>query len=61
MAVKIFLFLAYSNLIKHLQLESCKMGRLPFQREERKIKHTQIAVFITLIHNLFCLLIDLFL
>ena len=46
MAVKIFLFQAYSNLIRHLQLESCKMGKLPVQRKERKIKHTQIALLL---------------
>ena len=45
MAVKIFLFQANSNLIGHLQLESCKMGKLPVQRKERKIKHTQIRDF----------------
>ena len=36
---KIFLFQAYSNLIRHLQLESCKMGKLPVHWKERKIKH----------------------
>ena len=47
MAVKIFLFQANSNLIGHLQLESCKMGKLPVQRkEEEKIKHTQIALLL---------------
>ena len=46
MAVKIFLFQANSNLIGHLQLESCKMGMLPVQREERKIKHAQIALLL---------------
>ena len=43
---KIFVFQAYSNLIRHLQLESCKMRKLPAQRKERKIKHTQIALLL---------------
>ena len=43
---KIFLFQANSNLIGHLQLESCKMRKLPVQRKERKIKHTQIALLL---------------
>ena len=46
MAVKIFLFQAYSNLIRHLQLESCKMGKLPVQGRERKIKQPQIALLL---------------
>ena len=46
MSGKIFLFQAYSNLIRHLQLESCKMEKLPVQRKERKIKHTQIALLL---------------
>ena len=50
MAVKIFLFQANSNLIGHLQLESCKMGKLPVQRKERKIKHTQIALLLHVLH-----------
>ena len=46
MAVKIFLFQANNNLIGHLQLESCKMGMFPVQREERKIKNAQIALLL---------------
>ena len=38
---KIFLFQANSNLTVYVQLESCKMGKLPVRRKERKIKHTQ--------------------
>ena len=30
---KIFLFQANSNLIRHLQFESCQMGKLPVQRK----------------------------
>ena len=45
MAVKIFLFQAYSNLIRHLQLESCEMGEVASSKE-RKIKHTQIALLL---------------
>ena len=47
---KIFQFQANSNLIGHLQLESCKMGKLPVQRKERKIKHTQIALLLHVLH-----------
>ena len=36
MAVKIILFQANSNLIRHLQFESCMIGKLPVQRKERK-------------------------
>ena len=47
MAVKLyFRFQANSNLIGHLQLESCKMGKLPVQRKERRMKHTQIALLL---------------
>ena len=60
MAVKIFLFQAYSNLIRHLQLESCKMGDVASSKERKKKQtHTNNSVIITLIHNLFCLLIEL--
>ena len=60
MAVKIFLFEAYSNLIRHLQLESCKMGEVASSKERKKNKtHTNSSVIIILIHNLFCLLIEL--
>ena len=62
MAVKIILFQANSNLIRHLQFESCRIVKLPVQRKERKQNtHTNSSVIITIIHNLFCLLIDLFL
>ena len=62
MAVKIFLFQAYSNQIRHLQLESCKMGEVASSKERMKNKtHTYSSVIITLIHNLFCMLIELFL
>ena len=43
---KKYLFQANNNLIGHLQLESCKMGKLPVQRKERKIKHTQLALLL---------------
>ena len=43
---KNILFQANSNLIGHLQLKSCKMGKLPVQRRERKIKHTQITLLL---------------
>ena len=33
---KIFLFQAYSNLIRHLQLESCKMGEVASSKERKK-------------------------
>ena len=33
---KIILFQANSNLIRHLQFESCRTGKLPVQRKERK-------------------------
>ena len=36
MAVKIFLFQANSNLIRHLQLESCKMGEVASSKERKK-------------------------
>ena len=62
MAVKIILFQANSNLIRHLQFESCRIGKLPVQNKERKQNtHTNSSVIITMIDNLFCLLIDLFL
>ena len=35
-AVKIFQFKAYSNLIRHLQLESCKMGEVASSKERKK-------------------------
>ena len=59
MAVKIFLFQAYSNLIRHLQLESCKIGEVASSKERKKNTHTNSSVIITLSHNLFCLLIEL--
>ena len=36
MAVKILLFQAYSDLIRHLQLESCKMGEVARSKERKK-------------------------
>ena len=33
---KIFLFQAYSNLIRHLQLESCKMGEVASSKKRKK-------------------------
>ena len=58
MAVKIILFQANSNLIGHVQFQSCRIGKLPVQRKERKQNtHTNSSVIITMIHNLFCLLI----
>ena len=51
------LFQANSNLIS-----SCRIGKLLVQRKERKQNtHTNSSVIVTMIHNLFCLLIDLFL
>ena len=43
---KIFLFQAYSNLIKHLQLEKCEMEEVASSKERKKIKHTQIALLL---------------
>ena len=45
---KIFLFQANSNLIRHLQYKSCKIGKWPVQRKERKTKHTNSSVIITM-------------
>ena len=36
---QLFLFQANSNLIGHLQLGSCKMGKLPGQRKEKLNTH----------------------
>ena len=56
MAVKITLFQDNSNLTRHLQFKSCRIGKLPVQRKERKQNtHTNSSVIITMIHNLFCL------
>ena len=47
MAVKIFLFQANSNLIGYLQLESCKMGKLPVQlgKKEKLNTHKYLCYY----------------
>ena len=35
-SIKIFLFQAYSNPIRHLLLESCKMGEVASSKERKK-------------------------
>ena len=48
-AVKIILFQANNNLIRHLQFGSCRIGKLPVQRKERKQNtHTNSSVVITM-------------
>ena len=52
MAGKKYVFHTNSNQTRHLQFESGKIEKLPVLRNNRKIKHKNCFVIITMIHNL---------